>query len=50
MHDVFFYQGCDKQNLQPFLPDFLAACSRQLAVADGPTSDCGLKMEILKVS
>jgi len=43
-----FYKGVDKQNLQPYLPDFLTACCQQLAVADGPTSDCGFKMEILK--
>ena len=43
-----FYKGVDKQNLQPFLPDFLKSCVHQLAVPDGPTSDCGHKMEILK--
>lgn len=43
-----FYKGVDKQNLHPFLPDFLSSCCQQLSLPDGPTSDCGHKMEILK--
>lgn len=42
------YKGIDKQHLYPYLPDFLNTCSQQLSTPDGPTSDCGFKMEILK--
>jgi len=40
-----FFKGIDKQHLFPFLPDFLNACAKHLAL---PDSDCGLKIEILK--
>ncbi|XP_066919668.1 importin-9-like isoform X2 [Clytia hemisphaerica] len=43
-----FYKGIEKEHLYPYLPEFLSTCSQQLALPDGPSSDCGIKMEILK--
>ena len=47
---VYVLQGIEKEHLYPYLPDFLGACSQQLGLPDGPNSDCGMKMEILKVN
>ena len=44
-----FVQGIAKQLLFPVLPQFTEAFVQALLVPDGPSSDSGLKMEILKV-
>ncbi|XP_047141336.1 importin-9 isoform X1 [Hydra vulgaris] len=41
-------KGVDKHLLMPYLPQFLEVCSHQLTVPESETSDCGLKMEVLK--
>ncbi|XP_069141482.1 importin-9-like isoform X2 [Argopecten irradians] len=43
------HKGCAKQMLFPIVPQFTEALIRALQIPDGPTSDSGLKMEILKV-
>ena len=43
-----FMKGVDKQHLFPFIADFIAACVQHLQAPEGPTSDIGLKTEILK--
>lgn len=43
-----YTKGVAKQLLYPLLPQFLEAFLAVLQVPDGPTSDSGLKMEILK--
>ncbi len=42
-------QGITKQLLFPVLPQFTEAFVASMQIADGPTSDSGLKMEVLKV-
>lgn len=38
------------KQLFPILENFVSVLTHVLAVPDGETSDCGLKMEVLKVS
>ena len=42
-------KGIAKQILYPVLPQFTEAFVQALQVPDGPISDSGLKMEVLKV-
>lgn len=44
------FQGIAKQLLFPVIPQFTHAFVEALVVPDGPSSDSGLKMEILKVT
>jgi len=44
------FQGIAKQLLFPVIPQFTQAFVEALLVPDGPSSDSGLKMEIMKVS
>ena len=46
----FSLQGIAKDVLFPLLPQFTQAFVEVLAMSDSPTVDCGLKMEVLKVS
>ncbi|KAL4226818.1 Importin 9 [Mactra antiquata] len=43
-----FQKGLSKQLLFPVIPQFTEAFVQALLIPDGPTSDSGLKMEILK--
>jgi len=43
-----FDKKVEKDHVLPYLPTFLTGCATLLQVPDGETSDCGLKMEILK--
>jgi len=45
----FCSKGVAKKFLFPFLPQFVMVFTAALQQPDGPTSDSGLKMEILKV-
>ena len=45
----YFFQGLAKQLLFPVIPQFTQAFVEALLVPDGPSSDSGLKMEIMKV-
>ena len=46
----FSLQGIAKDVLFPLLPQFTQAFVEVLAMSDSHTVDCGLKMEVLKVS
>jgi hypothetical protein len=50
LSEYISFQNAAKQLLFPVLPQFTEALVEALRVPDGPTSDSGLKMEILKVN
>lgn len=45
-----FYQGAAKVLIFPVVQQFTEAFVQALQMPDGPTSDSGFKMEVLKVS
>lgn len=46
----FRYQGAAKVLIFPVVQQFTEAFVQALQIPDGPTSDSGFKMEVLKVS
>ena len=46
---LLFIQEAPKQLLYPVIPQFTQAFVHSLALPDSETSDCGIKMEVLKV-
>lgn len=48
--DCFLVQGAAKVLIFPVVQQFTEAFVQALQIPDGPTSDSGFKMEVLKVS
>lgn len=48
--DCFLVQGAAKVLIFPMVQQFTEAFVQALQIPDGPTSDSGFKMEVLKVS
>lgn len=48
--DCFLMQGAAKVLIFPVVQQFTEAFVQALQIPDGPTSDSGFKMEVLKVS
>lgn len=46
----FYYQGAAKVLIFPVVQQFTEAFVQALQIPDGPTSDSGFKMEVLKVN
>lgn len=48
-HHIFYLQGVAHALIFPVVQQFTEAFVQALQLPDGPTSDSGLKMEVLKV-